>query len=362
MSTFDSHRGGDQTNSFIRDVTLLGRTGLTMNMRQKRPDFFTNDEFLRHKLFALIRSLWMSYSGTDSVEKLVKWVSVSSEDTLSETAQRILDERISSEALETLSNEHESDQVLENTILQCHDLLQYYAVRHSIRTGNVGSLEDLIPSLVVYFKGRENFNYAQELAEYMQWMLYEAPPGMRDAVRDHCWLVNTSGREDGFYESDRLQEHNNGRQKKYGSPPQTASWESHKEIAPAIPILGELAEKTEDLLFNFQRTRVHKEVDAELDISWLASRHLASKIHTHTPNRKLEDETDLSKDYVRLGTQSLLHTNWLAKLHENRMKFHSLHVETQEYDTGGPNEPNISEDAPEAEEDRLVMIGSSVSN
>ncbi|CUA68570.1 Callose synthase 2 [Rhizoctonia solani] len=334
MSTFDSHRGGDKTNSFIRDVTLLGRTGLTMNMRQKRPNFFTNDEFLRHKLFALIRSLWMSYSTTDTVEKLVEWVKASPEDTLSEVAQRILDERISSEALNTLSCEPAEDEVLRNTILQTRDLLQYYSVRRAIQTGNVGWLEDLIPNLIIYFKGRENFNYAQELAEYMQWMRYDAPPGMSDAVRDHVWLVNTSGRKDGFYETDRLQEFNNGKQKKFGPPPQTTSWEAHKEIAPAIPILGELAEKTEDLLFNFRRTRVHKDVDAELDISRLASRHISSNLHTYEQDRQLADKSDISKDYVQLGVQSLQNTDWLAKLHQNRMKFRKLQVNTQIYDTG----------------------------
>ncbi|KAG8688361.1 hypothetical protein FRC08_011475 [Ceratobasidium sp. 394] len=46
MSTFDGHRGSDQTMTFYKDLTLLGRSGLNMNMRQKRPDFFTNDEFL----------------------------------------------------------------------------------------------------------------------------------------------------------------------------------------------------------------------------------------------------------------------------------------------------------------------------
>jgi hypothetical protein len=39
------------------------------------------------------------------------------------------------------------------------------------------------------------------------------------------------------------------------------------DIVPAIPILGELAGQTEDLVFNSQRTRVHKAINAELGIS-----------------------------------------------------------------------------------------------
>jgi hypothetical protein len=65
----------------------------------------------------------MTYSATDTVEKLVEWVKASSEDAIIDAAQRILEERISSEALEIISNEHESDEALWNTILQCRKLL-----------------------------------------------------------------------------------------------------------------------------------------------------------------------------------------------------------------------------------------------
>jgi hypothetical protein len=168
MSTFDCFRGGDLTMSFIRDVTLLGRTGLTMNMRKKRPDFHTNDEFLRHKLYALIRSLWMHYSDTQTVDELAAWVRSISPAQLHQTAVRIYAERISAGAIESLSNEPELDQVLRNIILMTRDLLQYHSVRTAIQSGNVGWLEDLLPNLLIYFKGRGNSNYAVELVNTLQ--------------------------------------------------------------------------------------------------------------------------------------------------------------------------------------------------
>ncbi|KAG8729896.1 hypothetical protein FRC10_003318, partial [Ceratobasidium sp. 414] len=354
MTTFDSHRGSDQTMTFYKDLSLLGRSGLNMNMRQKRPDFFTNDEFLRHKLFALIRSLWMHYSGTNTVEELVGWVKSCSAAQLTETARQIYSERVSSSALEQLASEPEPDEVLRNTIFQSRDLLQYYSVRRGIQTGNVGWLEDLLPNLIIYFRGRENHNYAQELAEAMQWMRHEASPEMRHvfmcycgylkanhcwfsaAIRDHLWLVNTSGRSNGFYECDRLQEFNNDRQKRFGPPPQTTSWETHKEISPAIPILGEIAEHIEDNLFDFQRTRVHKEKSAELDISRLASRHLGARIHEYTPDRKIEVKSDLAQDYVQFGIQSLSNTNWLANLAENRAQFLDIRSTEEVYSLAEP--------------------------
>ncbi|KAG9085727.1 hypothetical protein FS749_004201 [Ceratobasidium sp. UAMH 11750] len=318
MATFDTHHGSDHTSgTFYSDLKLLNRVGLNMNMRKSRPDFFTNDEFLCHKLFSLIRSLWMHYSGTNTAEGLAEWVRSASADTLSETARQIYFERVASSAAESLASQPHPDKNLLISTLQTRDLLQYYSVRSAIQSGNVGWLEDLIPNLLVYFKGRENYNYALELAEAMQWMYHEASPEMRAAVRDHTWLVNTSGRPDGFYESDWLQEFNNGKQKRFGPPPQTTSWEAHKEISPAIPVLGEIAQQLEDDLFDFHRTRVHKGASAEGDINLLANQHLTSKIHEHSPGRKLDVKADNPKDYVKLGTEALINTDWLAKLAEH---------------------------------------------
>ncbi|EUC56787.1 hypothetical protein RSOL_197560 [Rhizoctonia solani AG-3 Rhs1AP] len=287
MATFDSHRGGDKTMSFIRDITLLGRTGLTMNMRKKRPDFFAMDEFLRHKLFALVRSLWMHYSSAENLDDLVTWVKSAPESTLRENALRIHQERMSSEALEILSESNETDEVLTNTILQSRDLLQFYSTRRAIQTGNVGLLEDLLPRLLIYFKGHDNHNYAQGLAECMHWMRYDAPPGM--------------------------------------------SWQAHAEVSPAIPILGQLAEKVEDRLIQLKRTRVHKEIGAELDISRLATRHMAHQIHQLHPDRILDEPKDKAKDYVYLGEEPLMDTKWLDNLNKARQDFRSIKSTKQEY-------------------------------
>ncbi|KAG8728773.1 hypothetical protein FRC12_021505 [Ceratobasidium sp. 428] len=346
MSTFDAHRGSDHTTTFYQDLKLLNRVGLNMNMRKSRPDFFTNDEFLQHKLAGLIRSLWMHYAGQDTLEGLVDWVKSSSVDMLAETAQRIYFERVASSAVESLASGPELDETLYNSILQTRDLLQYYSVRKAIQTGNVGWLEDLLPNLVVYFKGCERHNYAQELAEAMQWMHHEATPEMRDAIRDHVWLVNTSGQPNAFYECDRLQEFNNGKQKQFGPPPQTTSWETHKEVSPAIPVLGEIAQQLEDNLFDFHRTKVHKDVSAELDINLLASRHLTSKIHQHIPNRKLSVKADNTKDYVKIGTESLINTNWLSKLAENREQYIQLMSTEQIYSLESPADPSSPQPDP----------------
>ncbi|KAG9082582.1 hypothetical protein FS749_006748 [Ceratobasidium sp. UAMH 11750] len=124
--------------------------------------------------------------------------------------------------------------------------------------------------------------------------------------------------------------------KRYGPPPQTTSWETHKEISPVIPLLGELAEHIEDNLIDLRQTRVHKEISAELDISRLASRHLQSKIHTYSPNQEIEVASDMAKDYVQLGTQSLIQTDWLAKLEENRAMYLDIRSMEQLYSLAEP--------------------------
>jgi hypothetical protein len=89
---------------------------------------------------------------------------------------RIYAERISSGAIESLSNKLEVDQVLRNIILMTCDLLQYSSVRTAIQSGNVGWLEDLLPNLLIYFKGRGNSNYAVELLNMLQWIIRKRTP------------------------------------------------------------------------------------------------------------------------------------------------------------------------------------------
>ncbi|KAG8712665.1 hypothetical protein FRC08_014243 [Ceratobasidium sp. 394] len=124
----------------------------------------------------------MHYSGTSTVDELVEWVKSSSAVQLAEIAKHIHSEQVSSAALEQLASEPEPDNVLRNTIFQSRDLLKYSSVRRGIQSGNVGWVEDLLPDLIIYFRGRGNNNYAQELAEVMQWMRHEASPEMRHVL------------------------------------------------------------------------------------------------------------------------------------------------------------------------------------
>lgn len=67
-------------------------------------------------------------------------------------------------------------QVFENTVRQLRDSLTYYELRMAIKAGDVGRMEDLLPSLAVFFKGSGNHKYAIQMLETLQLMKYEYPP------------------------------------------------------------------------------------------------------------------------------------------------------------------------------------------
>jgi hypothetical protein len=49
----------------------------------------------------------------------------------------------------------------------------------SVRFGDVGMLDLLLPRLLAYFNGAGNPNYAKMIASMLQWKLHEAPPGFK---------------------------------------------------------------------------------------------------------------------------------------------------------------------------------------
>jgi hypothetical protein len=123
--------------------------------------------------------------------------------------------------------ENQRDEVKRQTIMWNRDILQYIVLHQATKHGDVGLMEDSLPPLLLRFIGGKNSNYATEVLELLQSLQREWSPPVkcvsesapfkktlalmtqqRDFVRNHCWLVNHTGKPTDFLPIDEAQEHN----------------------------------------------------------------------------------------------------------------------------------------------------------
>lgn len=191
-SVFECSRGSPAGLGLMRSVLKLGRAGFTEDMHKKRPDYHTVVELLMHDFEARIRSLWMWATGTASLEELIAWVQDPNRTAkqILEVAQRIQSQRVSSQAVSECRQhlgEHK-DEVLLGTLITTRDLMLHWNLRHAVKHGHVGHMEDLLPELLIYFTGAGNKNYAQQMYEILQLLYHETTPAIRQVHSNVLYL------------------------------------------------------------------------------------------------------------------------------------------------------------------------------
>ncbi|KAF8597051.1 hypothetical protein BDV93DRAFT_569883 [Ceratobasidium sp. AG-I] len=309
-----------------RDVATLGRSGLKTPTKQKGPAFHTLDEALHHILEARYRGLWIWATGVDNTQQLVEWVQKATPQDILEAANRIWSLRASNRALTTLDQQKSKtttneDLALESNIRLTSHLMLYEECRRSVRTGDVGLMELLLPRLLMFFAGAGNPKYAREMANMLQWQWHEAPPGLSDIIRRHAWIVNFNGKPDGFYAIDLRQELNNLSLRLHGPPAQSSSWEQYKQISPAMPVLSAVVDQFDRRFSDFHRSRKHYVPDAENDISRLLSRHATARIHDFVASRDCSS-ANTNLDAMEEGQQLVLYSDYLVDYAAQRQKYY----------------------------------------
>lgn len=184
-STFENHRGSATGLGFARSTLVLSRNGFSANMRKKRPDYHTVKEFFMHEFEARARELWQWATGTNSLDELKAWIEApgrTPKDILN-AGERIQLERISKQAVSLYAMEMElsddPDPVFLNTLIQTRDLELFWDLRHAVKHGLVGHMEDLIPDLLVFLTGGRNTNYARQMYEILQILYHESSDAIR---------------------------------------------------------------------------------------------------------------------------------------------------------------------------------------
>ncbi|KAG9092052.1 hypothetical protein FRC06_000269 [Ceratobasidium sp. 370] len=303
--TFEKSRGTSSgLATFARDVILLSRTGLNANMNKKRPDFHICDEFLMHELEARMRAAFFVESGCSTEAELFTWVESHTAEQVLTLADQVYSNHASMGALARLKRRCATDKVRPSIILTNQNLLRYYAYRHANKHGCIDRIEDLLPELFIFFCGSGNSNYAKELYYTLQALTHEVTPEMRDAILQHCLLVNMQGRKDSFYPVDQQQEHNNAGIRNYGPAGPNVTWEHHGKVTPVIPYFMHTIEHVEQQLAGQMQSHIHKDPKHEAEIKMLIRAHNEHKIHIEVPGQECTSN-NTTKDCIAEGTRKL---------------------------------------------------------
>ncbi|KAI0363576.1 hypothetical protein BV20DRAFT_1057947 [Pilatotrama ljubarskyi] len=284
---------------------MLSRKGL---MKQETKGVFWHhlDEALWHVGEANFLALWVEVAGVKDIMELVS----RKPDELMSLLDTIYDQHASRRALAELENlpPQQRDEVKQQMVMFSIDLLPYFDLREAMKVGDVGRMEDLLPTMLFQFAGGGNHKYAVEILELIYKLRTEWPEELRSYVRRHCWLVNLTGKRDGFQAVDLAQEHNIKDIK--------VTWRSFgpgatlayiQKVSPAIPVLraikANIASQFPALLARGAR---HGSPSKEADVQRLIDMFLASQVHVPEEARVIKGgKADHATDVVSAGATQL---------------------------------------------------------
>lgn len=155
---------------------VLQRKGLQKS-ETKGPFWHHLHEAIHHVGEAHIRASWLAVAEVDSLAKLKD----RSPAELSELATRLVDEQASQKGLARMSNTplKDWDAVLMQSIMFNHDILSYIELSAAMKCGDIGHMEDLLPTLLFRFAGGGNSKYTIEVLELLQGLRQEWPEDIR---------------------------------------------------------------------------------------------------------------------------------------------------------------------------------------
>lgn len=323
LSLYKQYYGTSNSVGQLRHAFDLLHKRKMSSPATKGPFWNDLDEALRHISEAHFRTGWLELTKVNKLEELKK----KSPEELQSYAAQILDRFASMSALVNLRQRLESekrDLVQENTIMWNTDILPYLELTAAMKQGDVGRMEDLLPTILFRFAGGGNFKYTVEILEMLQGLHGEWPPEVREYVMKHCWLVNREGRRDSFVAVDQAQEQNIKDIKvTYRSFGPGATWSYLQTVSPAIPTLRAVQRHFESEFGTLTRGKRHGEVRKDLDVEILTDQYVQSGIYSDQSGRKPKGGGDKSvDDYVTAGVDALENgdtvTKWWKARHYER--------------------------------------------
>jgi hypothetical protein len=232
-------------------------------------DFHAADELLRHTFEALVKRIWeVALKNTDLAKAADGMGDQQIKDLISEKVMDLVHDLLAPFPDDAVRFSRSN----RNMALLLRHILIYLELCSSIRIGDIGRIEESLKWITIMFQNGTNNNYALELLHIHCAIHYIWTPEMKNRILA-TWLVNTTGRENGWIPTDMYQEHNNKLIKAvYAAKGSNSSWDTlASSISVNIRTFSVIRKQFDECFNRSHNSGYHSTVSAEADIGMLLS-------------------------------------------------------------------------------------------
>ncbi|KAK7462875.1 hypothetical protein VKT23_007454 [Stygiomarasmius scandens] len=297
-------------------TNLLERKPMSAGWQSKKSaPWKQSHELLQISLIAHILDGFRIHCGHQDFDT---WASGASLEEFNTVAEKVYYNLFTSAAFEKESEVTDSpDIIFMNNILYNRDVLYYWLLVTSIKAGDIGRVILVLRVWMVMMRAPKTMpRYANAIFETLG-RLQEYPEKLRKMFL-HNWLVNLTGKANGFKEVDLLQEHTNFWIKViYNAKGVNRSWEWLSMISVCIYSLRDAMRKVQSS-FNIPvyGTR-HTIPDMSNEIRRIADKLQEEKIQEHISSRPANSEVEPVRDLLSEGSAYANKRTAFARYREN---------------------------------------------
>ncbi|GAV99725.1 protein [Lentinula edodes] len=276
------------------------------------------------------------------------WASQATLDDLNAVSKKVYANLFSSAGYEKQREMDQPDTVLMNNILYNRDALRYWLLVKSIKAGDIGRVVLVLRIWMLMMRTPKTMpRYANAIFETLG-HLQQYPERLRKMFL-HNWLVNLTGRANGFKEVDLLQEHTNFWIKMvYGAKGVNRNWEWLTMISVCIYSLRKAlrtVQKTFDIpIYGTQHTTPNMEKEVQL----IAEKLKEEKIQEYVLDRPANAEVELVHDLIGKGVKYANRKSAYAQYQVSDAILKNLGVQGETVGADSAQDPN--EDSEDNEE------------
>ncbi|KAJ3492391.1 hypothetical protein NLI96_g67 [Meripilus lineatus] len=288
----DPHTWTKNPGSLVFHNTLLGRKPFVIT---SPPPYRTSRDLIFVSLYGRIFHCLEHVANISNLDEFAAQVSF---DQLRLYAREILTRFADSDKAERLrsarakeqifgsENITQGDMVFENAVLFLRDALLLREFAYAIKAGDSGRVILCLRVLALSYRGSGRTKYAYETLVLLHNYTHVWSPRLRNSILMN-WLLNPTGKPNGFVPVDLVQEHLNFWIKViYKAHGSAASWEWLKGISPCVEILRRIATHINSGLGSHQGSK-HSSPDLWNDISVIMKSLREQRVYEINPGRTI---------------------------------------------------------------------------
>ncbi|KIJ42067.1 hypothetical protein M422DRAFT_171500 [Sphaerobolus stellatus SS14] len=254
----------------------------------KHPPWQTSHELLHISAAAHIQDAFHTYL---NVENLEEWAKGVSPEEFMQVSEQVFERSFTSQAVHSIRrlDQEQRDYFYEHTLLYNRDVLVYLEYCDAIRTGDIGRVLNVLRVWMIMMRGENRMpKYADMIFETLT-RLEEWAPRLCELFLNN-WLVNLSGKPNGWKEVDLLQEHQNYWNKSvYNAKGSNKSWDWLSMISTCVYILRDAMRTVHEAFDITPSGNRHSSPNMAKEIALIAEYLHTEKLHTYISGRGIND-------------------------------------------------------------------------